>query len=59
VAPDRRLGAVDGGAGYVVGRVQIVLICTAADLIALDPRDRCLTAAVSLVMRDVPRARAG
>jgi hypothetical protein len=28
---------VDGGAGYVVGRVQIVLICTAAYLIALDP----------------------
>jgi len=25
------------GAGYVVGRVQIVLICTVADLIELDP----------------------
>jgi hypothetical protein len=34
---DRRIGAVDGGAGYVVGRVQIVLVCTAADLIELDP----------------------
>jgi len=36
-AADRRLGGMDCGAGYVVGRVQIVLICTAAGLIDLDP----------------------
>jgi hypothetical protein len=58
--PDRRIGAVDGGAGCVVGCVQMVLICTVADLIELGP----VTAAgrrlrVSLVMCDVPRARAG